>query len=177
MRSLQPTNLAYQLRNQWHIICYDQLSGWLHRPIGNPVYSDLPAHGHHTGFISRGFLPLWELLKKGQSFNVNRLPDLSSKLSPKVFSTRGYFCMTAGVWNQLSISVVSCQRLLSLTCPFASYTVGSHMWLSPMTKMLGPIVATALRVGFQKESFGPATGGFTFNCPMPEAWTMETSWQ
>ena len=47
----------------------------------------------------------------------------------------------------------------------------------PTTKSLDSIVVAALRVGFSGDSLGRATGGFACNCPVPEAWTTEASWQ
>ena len=62
-------------------------------------------------------------------------------------------------------------------CQLYRWQLGPNMWSSPTTKSLDPIVATALRVGFQGESLGPATCGFACNCPEPEAWTSSASWQ
>ena len=56
-------------------------------------------------------------------------------------------------------------------CQLYRWQLGPSMWSSPTTKSLDPIVVTALRVGFQGESHGPATCGFACNCPEPEAWT------
>ena len=58
-------------------------------------------------------------------------------------------------------------------CQLYRWQLGPNMWSSPTTKSLDPIVATALRVGFQGESHGPATCGFACNCPEPEAWKTE----
>ena len=62
-------------------------------------------------------------------------------------------------------------------CQLYRWKLGPNMWSSPTTKSLDPIVATALRVGFQGESHGLATCGFACNCTEPEAWTTEASGQ
>ena len=58
-------------------------------------------------------------------------------------------------------------------CQLYRWQLGPSIWTSPTTKSLDPIVVTALRVGFPGESHGPATCGFAYNCPEPEAWTTE----
>ena len=51
--------------------------------------------------------PLWEL--RGEARVCQKTvfrgstPDFSSKLSPDVFFTRGYFCKTVTVWNKFSL--------------------------------------------------------------------------
>ena len=50
------------------------------------------------------------------------------------------------------------------------------MWSSRSTKSFNPIIVTAIGMDFQGESFGPTTGGFACNCPVPEAWITE-AWQ
>ena len=50
-------------------------------------------------------------------------------------------------------------------CQLCRWQLGPNMWTSPTTKSLDPIVVTALRVGFPRESHIPATCGFTCNCP------------
>ena len=62
-------------------------------------------------------------------------------------------------------------------CQLYHWQLSPNMWSSPMTKLLDPIVVTALRVGFPGESHGPATCGFACNCPEPEAWITEASGQ
>ena len=44
-------------------------------------------------------------------------------------------------------------------CQLYRWQLGPSMWTSPTTKSLDPIVVTALRVGFPRESHGPATCG------------------
>ena len=79
----------------------DQHRGWFQRRAGDPVCQDPPAHGHHISFICMGFLQLWNMPERGQSLTSipfrGSTPDYSSKLSPDVFSTRGYFHKAAGV--------------------------------------------------------------------------------
>ena len=60
-------------------------------------------------------------------------------------------------------------------CHLYRWQLGPNMWSSPTTKSLDPIVVTALRVGFPWENHGPATCGFAFNCPEPEAWPTQAS--
>ena len=62
-------------------------------------------------------------------------------------------------------------------CQLYRWQLGPNMWSSPMTKLLDPIVVTALWVGFPQERHGPATCGFACNCPEPETWTTEASGQ
>ena len=60
-------------------------------------------------------------------------------------------------------------------CQLYRWQLGPNMWSSPATKSLNPIVVTAIRVGYPGKSHGPATCGFSCNCPEPEAWTTEAS--
>ena len=64
--------------------------------------------------------------------------------------------------------------LLSV-CQLCCRQLGPNMWSSPMTMSLDPIVVTSLWLGFSGEGLRPATGGFSCNCPVPEAWTTEAS--
>ena len=59
--------------------------------------------------------------------------------------------------------------LSSLIYPFSSYTAGNSVWSSPATNPFNPVVVTVLLVGFPGKNFGPATGVFACNCPVPEA--------
>ena len=62
-------------------------------------------------------------------------------------------------------------------CQLYRWQHGPNMWSSPTTKLLDPVIVTALRVGFPAESHGPTTCVFACNCPEPEAWTTEASGQ
>ena len=102
----------------------------------------------------------------------------SSRLSPEVFSTSGYFRKTAGVEIRFFPLLGELPKAIEPhlpVCQLYRWQLGPNMWSAPTTKSLDPIVVAALRVGFQGESHGPATCGFACNCPEPEAWTMEAS--
>ena len=62
-------------------------------------------------------------------------------------------------------------------CQLYRWQLGPNMWSSPTTKSLDPIAVTAFRVGYPVQSHGPATCGFAYNCPEPEACTTEASGQ
>ena len=100
-------------------------------------------------------------------------PDFSSRLSPEIFSTSGYFRVR--VFPLLGELLKAIEPHLPV-CQLYRWQLGPNMWSSPTTKSLDPIVATALKVGFPGESHRPATCGLTCNCPKPEAWTTEASW-
>ena len=61
-------------------------------------------------------------------------------------------------------------------CQLYRWQLGPNMWSTPTTKSSDPIVVTALRMGFQLERHRH-TCGFACNCPEPEVWTTEASWQ
>ena len=69
--------------------------------LSGPVYTWTPQRVLSVGVP----FPLGELPERGKILTPNRLwgciPDFSSRLSPEVFSTSGYFRKTAGVWNQI----------------------------------------------------------------------------
>ena len=50
-------------------------------------------------------------------------------------------------------------------CQLCRWQLGPNMRSSPTTKSVDPIVVTALRVGLPGECHGPATCGFSCNCP------------
>ena len=105
-------------------------------------------------------------------------PDFSSRLSPEVFSTSGYFRKTAvfeiRVFPLLDELPKAIEPHLPV-CQLYHWQLGPNMWSSPTVKSLDPIIVTNLRVGFPGESHGPATCRFACNCPEPEAWTTEAS--
>ena len=126
-------------------------------------------------FVGVSF-PLEELPDRGQSLTSNGFlgstPDFSSRLSPEVFSSSGYFRKTVGFEIRVFPLVGELPKAIEPhlpVCQLYRWQLGPSMWSSPTTKSLDPIVATALRVGFPGESHGPATCGFACNCPEPEA--------
>ena len=58
-------------------------------------------------------------------------------------------------------------------CQLYCWQLSPNMWSSSTTKSLDPTLVAAIWVGFPGDSHGPATCGFAFNCPEPEAWTTE----
>ena len=60
-------------------------------------------------------------------------------------------------------------------CQLCHWHLGPTKWSSPIAKSIDHIVITAIRVGFQEESLGPATCGFACNRSGPEAWATEAS--
>ena len=115
-----------------------------------------------------------------QTAIMGSTPDFSSRLSPEVFSTSGYFRKTVGfeirVFPLLGELPMAIEPHLPV-CQLSRWQLGPTTWSSPTTKSFDPIVVAALRVGFPGKSHGPATCGFAWNCPDPEAWTTEASGQ
>ena len=116
--------------------------------------------------------PIGELPERGQSLTSNRLrdstPDFFSWLSPEVFFTSGYLRQTAVVWIRVFTLLGELPKAIELllpVCQLYRWQLGHNMWSSPTTKLLDPIVVTALRVGFPLESHGHATCGFACNYP------------
>ena len=88
---------------------------------------------------------------------------------------------SGGLESEFSFSLVSCQSLPNLTCPFASYTAGHsvppcdfRLRPSHLTPLLSIIIA--IQVDFPVDNLGPATDGFACNYPVKKAWAAEASW-
>ena len=139
--------------------------------------------GHHTGLICGGFPPpLWSCRREVRVLHQTAIrgstPDFSSRLSPEVFSTSGYFRKTVGFEIRVFPLLFELPKAIEPhlpVCQLYRWQLGPSMWTSPTTKSLDPIVVTALLVGFPGESHGPATCEFACNCTDPEAWITEES--
>ena len=160
----QPTNLTIHLEIRWHKrICYDRLNGRLQCHAGDPVFLDPPASGHHTGLICGRFKCHLGSCRGDDRVShktafLGSTHDFSSRLSPEVFFTCGYFRKTAG----FEISVFPLLGELPKTiephlpiCQLYRWQLGPNMWSSPTTKSFDPIEVTALRVGFNGKATNP----------------------
>ena len=178
MHSPQPTNLTIHYEIRWHKrVCDDRLNGWLQCPAGDPVCRVPPARGHHTGIICGGTLSIWGAAGERSEFNIK--PPLGAPLQnfprgyllksfPQVDTSarqRGFEIRVFPLLGELPKAI---EPHLPV-CQLYRWQLGPNMWSSPTTKSFDPIVVTALRVGFPGESHGPATCGFSCNCPEPEA--------
>ena len=134
-------------------------------------------------FFCGGSLPPWGAAEERSDFSIK--PPLAN---PLLIFPRGYLLKsfpqvdTSASQRGFEIRVfpLICEPPKAIephlpVCQLYRWQLGPHMWSSPTTKLLDPIVVTALRVGFPRESHGPATCGFACNCPEPEAWTTEAS--
>ena len=128
-----------------------------------PSLSGPPAREHHTGFICGGFpSPLWSCRREVRVYHQTAFrgstPDFSSRLSPEVFSTSGYFRKTAGFEIRVFPLLGELPKAIEPhmpVCQLYRWQLGPNMWSSPTTKSLDPIVVTALRVGFPGEATDP----------------------
>ena len=126
-------------------------------------------------------LPPWGAAEERSEFNIK--PPLGAPLQilprgyllksfPRVDTSarqRGFEISVFPLLNELPKAI---EPHLPV-CQLYRWQLGPSMWTSPTTKSLDPIVVTALRVGFPGESHRPATCGFAYDCPEPEAWTTE----
>ena len=88
--------------------------------------------GHHTGLICRDFRPLTGVAGERPEFNVKpplwvSTCDLSSRLSPEVFSTRDTSAIQRGFEIRVFSLQMNCQRLSNLTRPLVSYATGNSV--------------------------------------------------
>ena len=131
----------------------DRLSGWLQRPVGDPACREPPARWNHTSFLCMGFPSFyWSCRREAKVWRQTVFSGsnhgLTSRLSPEVFSTRGYIHKTAGVWNQKFHS----PTLDANGYPFVCYTAGNIVpsWSSTTNISLSPFAVNALRVDFSE---------------------------
>ena len=106
-------------------------------------------------------------------------PDFSLRLSRKSFPHGDTLARQLGLKSVFLLLGVLPKAIRSQVpdCQLCHWKLSPTKWCLPIAKSLDSIVATTPLVGFLEESLRPVTGGFAFNCLMPEAWTTEVSRQ
>ena len=98
--------------------------------------------------------PLGALLIFHRGYLLKSFPRVDTSARQQGFEIR-VFPLLGELPKAIEPHLPVCQLYCWQLCP--------NMWSSPTTMLLDPIVVTALRVGFPRESHGPATCGFACN--------------